>query len=249
MKSLFNSKIRGLLLLGLMLMALVPISLLTYNIDLTSSVSPGFGGFIALATDSAGSRGFVITLAVFCFAVLMLKLPKKTVIAHMMVLTVLLMIGFVSKTSLKLMTESPRPYTELLAKELLIPKPSHFYRLDSEKQMQLIDNVSEKVSPWRVYHWQGETDYSFPSGHTIFAAICVAFFGGLFWKHKRYSWAIGVLAWASAVAYSRLWLGMHRPIDLVGSTLFIAVIYAVMPSFDTIANQLYLRLPKYIQNL
>ncbi|MGC9459735.1 phosphatase PAP2 family protein, partial [Vibrio genomosp. F10 str. 9ZD137] len=54
---------------------------------------------------------------------------------------------------------------------------------------------------------------------------------------------------ASAVAYSRLWLGMHRPIDLVGSTLFIAAVYAVMPSFDTIANRLYLRLPKAIQHM
>ncbi|MGF1718578.1 phosphatase PAP2 family protein [Vibrio kyushuensis] len=249
MNRLFKNKFSGLLQLMLMLLMIIPVTLLTINMDLKSSVGTAFGGFITIATDSAGSRGFLITLAVLCVATLALKLPRKTLLAHMMVLAVLLVIGFASKTSLKVMTESPRPYTELLAQDLLIPTPIHFYNLDEQQQVQLIDAVSSEVSQWRTRHWQGEKDYSFPSGHTIFTAICVAFFGGLFWQNKRYSWAIGVLVWASAVMYSRLWIGMHRPVDLVGSTLFITGVYAVMPSFHVIADKVYSRLPKRIQAL
>ncbi len=230
-----------------MLLTLIPVTLLTMNVDLKSEVGSAFGGLMALVTDSAGSRGFLITLSVLGIATLALKLPRKALLAHTMVLVVLLLVGFASKTSLKMLTESPRPYTELLAKDLLIPEPAHFYNLDVGQQVQLIDSISSEVSPWRTRHWQGEKDYSFPSGHTIFAAICVVFFGGLFWKSKRYSWAIGLLFWASLVAYSRLWLGMHRPIDLVGSTLFISVVYTVLPSFTQLADLIYERLPKQLQ--
>jgi phosphatidylglycerophosphatase B len=227
----------------MMLPMLIPISLLATNVDMKSNVTAAFGGFIALTTDSAGSRGFLITLAILCVAALALKLPRKVMLSQMIILAVLLVVGFVSKTSLKVMTESPRPYTELLAKELLIPEPAHFYKLDEHTQAQLIDRISSEVSQWRTRHWQGEKDYSFPSGHTIFAAICVVFFGGLFWQNRRYSWAIGLLLWASTVIFSRLWLGMHRPIDIVGSILFVAVVYQITPSFNGLADRIESRLP------
>ncbi|MEZ8824104.1 phosphatase PAP2 family protein [Vibrio amylolyticus] len=247
MNRLDNNKYAGLLQVLLMLLALIPVSLVAMNVNLKSEVGSAFGGFIALVTDSAGSRGFLITLAILCLATLALNLPRKVLLANVMVLVVLLLTGFASKTTLKVLTESPRPYTELLAKDLLIPEAAHFYNLDEEQQVQLIDSISSEVSPWRTSHWQGEKDYSFPSGHTIFAAICVVFFGGLFWKNQRYSWAIGVLLWASLVAYSRLWLGMHRPIDLIGSTLFISVVYAMLPNFNRLADVIYVRLPKQIR--
>ncbi|WP_282437293.1 phosphatase PAP2 family protein [Vibrio amylolyticus] len=230
-----------------MLLMIIPVTLLTMNMDYKSEVGTAFGGFIALVTDSAGSRGFLITLAILCVVTLFLKLPRKTLFAHMIVLAVLLVVGFISKTSLKVVTESPRPYTELLAKDLLIPEPEHFYNLDTDQQAQIIDTISSEVSQWRTRHWQGEKDYSFPSGHTIFAAICVAFFGGLFWQNKRYSWAVAILGWAAIVMYSRLWIGMHRPIDLVGSTLFIAAIYGIMPSFHGLAGKLYSKAPNCLR--
>lgn len=81
-------------------------------------------------------------------------------------LGLLLVIGFASKTGLKLMTESPRPYTELLAAEQLIEHPEAFYQLETEQQASVIGEISEKVSEWRTRHWQGEK--TIPSiGHTI----------------------------------------------------------------------------------
>ncbi len=146
-------------------------------------------------------------------------------------LGLLLVIGFASKTGLKLMTESPRPYTELLAAEQLIEHPEAFYQLETAQQANVIGQISEKVSEWRTRHWQGEKDYSFPSGHTIFVSICLAFFGGLFLQNKCYFSAATLWVWAMGVAYSRLWLGMHRIEDLIGSVVFVAIVFSLLPVF------------------
>ena len=98
----------------------------------------------------------------------------------MLRLLLILVIGFAAKSGLKALTESPRPYTELLSYELLIPNPAHFYKLSKSQQDFAIDELSKSVSDWRTKNWKGERDYSFPSGHTLFAAICLAFFGAIF---------------------------------------------------------------------
>ncbi|MEF1292134.1 phosphatase PAP2 family protein, partial [Vibrio sp. M260118] len=40
------------------------------------------------------------------------------------------------------------------------------------------------------------------------------------------------------VAYSRLWLGMHRPEDLVGSILFVGLVYLLIPNLDKWTDKL-----------
>jgi len=65
----------------------------------------------------------------------------------------------------------------------------------------------------------------------------LSFFGGIFIDNKRYALAAMLGVWAVAVAYSRLWLGMHRPIDLVGSIAFVAMVYALVPRFDWAINK------------
>ena len=60
-------------------------------------------------------------------------------------------------------------------------------------------------------------------GHTLFAAICLAFFGAIFWEQRKFGWCIVLGCWASSVAFSRLWLGMHHPADLMGSIILVAL--------------------------
>ena len=73
-----------------------------------------------------------------------------------------------------------------------------------------------------------ETGYAFPSGHAVFAA---AFFGALMWQAGRWSvldgrtavrWlALGVLALTVlAIGASRVYLGVHRPSDVIAGFLF-----------------------------
>lgn len=220
------------------LFVIAVMSMFVSHIDLLSEVSDFTGQSFTLLTDSAGSKGFLITLSVLVLAMWRIVGTNSQFVSKLAQLGIILVIGFAAKVGLKHMTESPRPYTELLAHQLLIPQPEHFYNLDATQKAEVIGEISQKVSPWRTKHWQGEKDYSFPSGHTIFAAICVAFFGALFWQTKHFGLVAMLGIWAASVAYSRLWLGMHRPEDLVGSIVFVGMVYLLMPNLDLWVNKL-----------
>ncbi len=219
-------------MLALFVLGIIPMSLFGSYHDLTSQVPESLGITFTLLTDSAGSKGFLITLTLLLLSLSRFKPSRIEWMQKLSMLGLLLVIGFASKTGLKLMTESPRPYTELLAAEQLIETPETFYQLDTKQQANVINQISEQVSDWRTRHWQGEKDYSFPSGHTIFVSICLAFFGGLFLQNKCYISALSLWMWGMSVAYSRLWLGMHRPEDLIGSVLFVAIVFTLLPTFQ-----------------
>lgn len=219
-------------MLALFVLGIIPMSLFGSYHNLTSQVPESLGITFTLLTDSAGSKGFLITLTLLLLSLFRFKPSRIEWIQKLSMLGLLLVIGFASKTGLKLMTESLRPYTELLAAEQLIEHPDAFYQLDTKQQANVINQISEHVSDWRTRHWQGEKDYSFPSGHTIFVSICLAFFGGLFLQNKCYISALSLWMWGMSVAYSRLWLGMHRPEDLIGSVLFVAIVFTLLPTFQ-----------------
>ncbi|MDW1929320.1 MULTISPECIES: phosphatase PAP2 family protein [Vibrio] len=227
-----KTKKYGLMMLALFVLGIIPMSLFGSYHNLTSQVPESLGIALTLLTDSAGSKGFLITLTLLLLSLFRFKPSRIEWIQKLSMLGLLLVIGFASKTGLKLMTESPRPYTELLAAEQLIEHPDAFYQLDTKQQANVINQISEHVSDWRTRHWQGEKDYSFPSGHTIFVSICLAFFGGLFLQNKCYISALSLWMWGMSVAYSRLWLGMHRPEDLIGSVLFVAIVFTLLPTFQ-----------------
>lgn len=76
-------------------------------------------------------------------------------------------------------------------------------------------------------------DNSFPSDHAIeFFSICITFL--LFKKNLRYIW----LAIAILVSFSRIWVGVHYPADiLVGAILGIigaALCYWIIPQLNVI---------------
>ncbi|EIU6870346.1 phosphatase PAP2 family protein [Vibrio parahaemolyticus] len=227
-----KTKKYGLMMLALFVLGIIPMSLFGSYHDLTSQVPESLGITFTLLTDSAGSKGFLITLTLLLLSLFRFKPSRIEWMQKLSILGLLLVIGFASKTGLKLMTESPRLYTELLAAEQLIETPETFYQLDTKQQANVINQISEQVSDWRTRHWQGEKDYSFPSGHTIFVSICLAFFGGLFLQNKCYISALSLWMWGMSVAYSRLWLGMHRPEDLIGSVLFVAIVFTLLPTFQ-----------------
>ncbi|WP_215402927.1 phosphatase PAP2 family protein [Vibrio gigantis] len=245
MTSLFSNKSKGLLLLVLSLYSLVPFLIFGSHFDLGSAVLPFYGAVMTFVTYSAGNQGFLITLAVLSLLVLTLKFSKAKLVSLCLQLGVLLVLSFAAKTFLKSSTESPRPYTEYLVTQEVVDMPELFYELPLEEKNVAIESVEDKVSEWRTSHWLGETDYSFPSGHMIFVGVCLAFFGGLFLEAKRFYLVGGMLAWAGGVAYSRVWLGMHRPEDLAASIAFAGLIYFLVPLVPT--QKIEPILPKFLR--
>ncbi|CAH6973114.1 putative phosphatidylglycerophosphatase B [Vibrio chagasii] len=245
MTSLFSNKSKGLLLLVLSLYSLVPFLIFGSHFDLGSAVLPFYGAVMTFVTYSAGNQGFLITLAILSLLVLTLKFSKAKLVSLCLQLGILLVLSFAAKTFLKSSTESPRPYTEYLVTQEVVDMPDLFYELPLEEKNVAIESVEDKVSEWRTRHWLGETDYSFPSGHMIFVGVCLAFFGGLFLEAKRFYLVGGMLAWAGGVAYSRVWLGMHRPEDLAASIAFAGLIYLLVPLVPT--QKIEPLLPKFLR--
>jgi membrane-associated phospholipid phosphatase len=74
------------------------------------------------------------------------------------------------------------------------------------------------------------TGYSFPSGHT---ASAMAFYGLLaifLWRQKRHVLAVFSGFWVIAVGFSRIYLGVHYPSDVLGAlavgALWIFAVYS-----------------------
>ena len=95
------------------------------------------------------------------------------------------------------------------------------------------------VARTRPYEYNSEinllvkklSDYSFPSGHSLAsfeAATCI------FIRYKK--WGVAALVFAAAIAFSRLYLYVHFPSDVLAGTV-LGIIFGIIGS--TIVNKIY----------
>ena len=230
--SFISKKIPGIIALSLFAVLMTGVLAFSSQPPLTTDVSDLTGLIFTLLTNSAGNPYFLITTGLLCLIPLCLKYPKRKLFRLWIQFGILLALSFVAKTGLKHITEIPRPYSYELQSLGLVDSVQSFYQLDDANQEAVVEQAADNVSHWRIRHWQGETNYSMPSGHTIFAAICVVFWGGFFLRRKQLLPAIIIMLWATGVGTSRIWLGMHWPSDLLVSIACAGILYCLIPEWE-----------------
>ena len=69
------------------------------------------------------------------------------------------------------------------------------------------------------------TDYSFPSGHTMASFSCA----GVFWHYRRDfgRWSVVLLLLAALIGFSRLYLYVHFPTDVLCGAL-LGLVFAAL---------------------
>lgn len=62
-----------------------------------------------------------------------------------------------------------------------------------------------------------ETSFSFPSGHTMAAVAFYGLLAVLLWRKRHFWWAMLATGWAVLVSFSRIYLGVHYPSDVLAA--------------------------------
>ncbi len=88
-----------------------------------------------------------------------------------------------------------------------------------------------------------ESDGSFPSGHTmiVVAGVVIA------WIYLRRTWAAILSIEAGLVAYSRMYVGVHYPSDILGGVLLGIGCALFVCSQEKIVDKIYEALPEAVQ--
>lgn len=151
-----------------------------------------------------------------------LRFRLKAAVMLFVILAGAILIGQGVKSWVKERVQEPRPFVLWLENTHDI-KTDEFYSLKRKDRGNLVKDQlasEQRVPDFLRKHWQKETGFAFPSGHTMFAASWALLGVGLLWPRRR-TWTIALLlVWATGVMGSRLVLGMHWPRDLVVATLF-----------------------------
>lgn len=161
-----------------------------------------------------------------------LRFRIKPAIALLVILGCVILVGQGVKSLIKEQVQEPRPFVVWLEAEHQIDN-RYFYSLPRPERSALVKQQLESQSlipPWLNSHWQFETGFAFPSGHTVFAASWALLAVGLLWPRRHYKTVIILMLWAQGVMMSRLVLGMHWPRDLVAATLISGLLVAIVCS-------------------
>lgn len=168
----------------------------------------------------ASQTASAYTALLFCAILIWhLKLSPRKSLYLIAILLIITALGLGLKSALKDTLREPRPYVIWLEKNNFIA-PDQFYQLPHKSLFVSQQDLSQTAVPaWQQQYWSKNTAYSFPSGHSFFAAQWALIMIALLWRQKAYITMTLAMLWALAVLASRLYLGMHWPQDLILSCL------------------------------
>ena len=139
-------------------------------------------------------------------------------------LVVLLAIGSTQATKIliKPLIAEPRPYIVAMADAEPSRIRAFYAQPRSERRTYVTHYYADSATPsYLSAHRASETGYSFPSGHSLFAASWALLFAGIigYANRRRRFVSTAVTLWAMLVMASRVTLGLHYPIDLAVAIL------------------------------
>ncbi|MBN3137654.1 phosphatidylglycerophosphatase B [Pectobacterium punjabense] len=150
-----------------------------------------------------------------------LRFRLKPALGLLVIMAITVLVGQGIKSVIKEWVQESRPYVVWLERNHQVDD-SYFYSLPRKERSELVKTQLQdqtQIPQWLRSHWQFETGFAFPSGHTLFAATWALLAVGLLWARRHYKTVVILMLWASGVMGSRLVLGMHWPQDLVVATL------------------------------
>lgn len=194
--------------------------------------------WLYLLTETGSVPYALITCAVFALIFRFLFKNRKQWLLGVAVMAFSVVATQAVKTGLKAVFKEPRPFTVYLA-EQTNTTTENFYQNDRTQRALVAEkfySTQADTPAWLVKHYEDETGYSFPSGHTIFAAtwlmLAVGFtqlLGNRSWQAKLLVGAMAI--WSLLMLVSRVRLGMHYPIDLFVATLSAWIINLIIFGF------------------
>ncbi|MTH46339.1 phosphatidylglycerophosphatase B [Intestinirhabdus alba] len=173
-------------------------------------------------TETVTQPWGIITHGLLCAWFLWcLRFRLRAAITLFVILAAAILLGQGIKSWIKNSVQEPRPFVIWLEKTHHIPV-DEFYTLRRSERGNIVKQQlagQRDIPAFLRQHWQKETGFAFPSGHTLFAASWALLAVGLLWPRRRYVTIAILLVWATGVMGSRMLLGMHWPRDLVFATL------------------------------
>ena len=110
--------------------------------------------------------------------------------------------------------------------------------------VQLFKNVFERLRPChvleqvRVVTERCGGQFGFVSSHASNAFALAIFLGKVLVNKK---WFIGLFVWAALVAYSRVYVGVHYPLDITGGMLWGTFVALVMFNLYQLCREKFVR--------
>ena len=190
----------------------------------------GFDTFMYFLTESGSVPYALITCVVFMLWLMKLAAKRYSWILVGAICATSVIGTQAIKTVAKHTFAEPRPYVvQMMGGEA---QAEQCYELSRDERAGLVaQHYQNHDFPLVAKHREGETGYSFPSGHTIFAVSWLLLFAGLLIgiRSQAVVFAQGfALVWAALMLISRLRFGMHYPIDLFISTLIAWIFHCVL---------------------
>lgn len=173
-------------------------------------------------TETVTSPWGILTSALLCgWFLWCLRFRLKPALILLIIVVSAILVGQYTKSFIKEQVQEPRPYVMWLEQNQGLNEQT-FYQQKRPERSTLVRNAliaNTQLPDWLKQHWEFETGYAFPSGHTMFAASWALLGIGLLWPRRRIVTVTLLTGWAIGVMGSRLVLGMHWPQDLISSTL------------------------------